>query len=185
MDNIVSGSEEPGRESLVVRGSLAFSPSDTFTGVLKFEASEVNVDGSLYQGHVAGRLGALPAPNEFVLDDRRAPEGLEDEFEDTETSGVTLTLDWDVGEHTVSSISSYAEVSFSKFVDLAATVPTFTTNTISEDFDQIAQEFRVLSPTGDAFEYSFGLMYIENNLETHQFFHAAPTHPPCARCCAV
>ena len=48
--------------------------------------------------------------------------------------------------NTVTSITSYAEVSFAKIVELAATIPTFTTNAISEDFDQVTQEFRVLSP---------------------------------------
>lgn len=174
MENGVSGADEPERDSLVVRGSLAFSISETLSGDLKIEASEVNVSGSLYQGHVAGPLGALPDPNEFVLDDLRYPSGTADEFEDTETSGVTLTFDWDVGEFTISSITAYADVSFSKLVDLAATVPTYTTNAISEDFDQFSQEFRVLSPTGSSFEYSFGLMYIENELATHQLFTLQP-----------
>ena len=174
MNNGVSGAEEPERDSFVLRGSLAFSPTDRLNGALKLEMSEVNVDGSLYQVSVAGPLGALSPPNEFVLDDRRFPEGIEDEFEDTETSNVTLSIGWDVGEHTVTSITSYAEVSFAKIVELAATIPTFTTNAISEDFDQVTQEFRVLSPTGGSFEYSFGAIYIENDMKTHQLFTLRP-----------
>ena len=98
MNNGVSGAEEPERDSFVLRGSLAFSPTESLNGALKLEMSEVNVDGSLYQVSVAGPLGALSPPNEFVLDDRRFPEGIEDEFEDTETSNVTLSIGWDVGE---------------------------------------------------------------------------------------
>lgn len=75
-----------------------------------------------------------------------------------------VTVDWQVGEHTVTSISAYAAYDYRDICDCDfAAIPLIQVDA-TEDYSQISQEFRLTSPVGDKFDYIVGLYYQETDL---------------------
>jgi iron complex outermembrane receptor protein len=70
-----------------------------------------------------------------------------------------VTVDWDIGEHRLTSITAYSAYDWSKitdgdFSDLDLVVARF-----NEDYEQYSQEIRWISPTGGKLDYVVGAYY--------------------------
>ncbi len=88
-------------------------------------------------------------------------------FSESESSGHSLEINWDIGEHTVTSISALREFEVNGFGDVDSQ-PTdafgFDQFGFSET-EQFTQELRLLSPVGERFSYVAGLFYFDQTVE--------------------
>jgi len=78
---------------------------------------------------------------------------------------ATVEFSYALGDHTLTSISSYAEsnlVSDYRSVGLSRTL--LVANTSIDDIEQFTQEVRITSPGGEAVDYQFGLYYFDKSL---------------------
>jgi len=87
------------------------------------------------------------------------------EFSNNEMDLGTVTVDWLLGEHTLTAITGYATYSYRDVCDCDfAAIPLIQVDA-TEDYDQFSQEIRIASPTGRKFEYIAGFYYHQSDLD--------------------
>ena len=116
-----------------------------------------------------------PSP-EFERDStRRVSTGVGDEdYYNHDWTLATLTIDHQLGEHTLTGIFSYWETETAWRLDVDGG-PDYLLNTdLRDEYDQTTAELRLLSPTGQALEYIVGAWYQKSDLYTQQFSPFSP-----------
>ncbi|WP_165954133.1 TonB-dependent receptor [Seongchinamella unica] len=163
-DNVVLDKEVGDWEQEGARGQLRFLPTDQLEVV------------------VAGDWGktSSEAPV-FTLESRPAYEtGKDEELDEVEFWGGALTLNYTTeSDYTVSSISAYRESEYYIFgdEDFTPVVDAFQT-VFDEDTDQFSQEFRIVSPQHDSYDWVAGIYYFESTVATERFLvFGAPVLP--------
>lgn len=93
-----------------------------------------------------------------------------------ETFNLALTMNYQLGDHTLTSVTGYNTYDTNDGFDLDATPFAIFNIDRREDFDQISQELRISSPSGQTFEYMAGFYYQRNELlfETDSYFGQLP-----------
>lgn len=87
------------------------------------------------------------------------------EFSDNESDVGSISLDWALGEHTITSITGIAKYEFRDTCDCDfAAIPLIQVDA-SEDYEQFSQELRITSPAGETLEYIAGFYYQDTDLE--------------------
>ena len=179
IDNITTGEEVDGNESWGVRGKLVFYPSDRVTATVFAELSEsestcCNATMRSVPANAAF-LGFLPAPAVLAGLDP-APDntkiGSDDlTADDSEAWNAGLRLSIDIGEHELLSVTAYNEWDYEVTRDVDGTafdlLALFTGGAASGglvqgggfDLESLSQEFRLISPASETFEYVAGLYY--------------------------
>lgn len=94
---------------------------------------------------------------------------------DNEWTGYNLSIDWDLGDTTFKSITSYYEFDFFQFFDYDATPLAIVSSAEGfpdgeTDFEQWSQEFRLTSAGDGPLTWLAGAMYAEDTNESLQSF---------------
>ena len=164
LTNTVRDVSEPKEEDFVIRATTALDVSESVEVISKVEFSKSDNAGT-----PAETLGPTELDSGF-LDQRKATDGtVSDDFDNTDAVNATLRINWDMGEHRITSITGYSKYNMDKVVDSdfssfgfpprPGVVGTVISSFFEEDFDQFSQEVRLASPTGQAAEYVVGLYY--------------------------
>lgn len=113
----------------------------------------VDNDGGVVLGQVAPGWAGLPGfPDKPELSNNSMDVG-------------TLTADWAIGDHTITSITGYAAYDYRDICDCDfAAVPLIQVDA-TEDYEQFSQEIRLTSPGGEKFDYIVGFYYHQSDLE--------------------
>ena len=85
---------------------------------------------------------------------------------DTEIYGFALEANWDIGDHTLTSLSAYRKWDFftNNDADLIP-LPFLAQNGSAVEQDQFSQEFRLASPTGNRLDYQAGLYLFTQTID--------------------
>jgi outer membrane receptor protein involved in Fe transport len=104
--------------------------------------------------------------NNFGLskDDGLAMSDRRDSNDDT-IENTVLTLTWDVGAGTVTSVTGYSTYEYIDDVDVDWLPLSFLARYDDHEFEQFSQEIRFTSDTGGRFDYTVGAYYDENELD--------------------
>jgi iron complex outermembrane recepter protein len=91
------------------------------------------------------------------------------EKDNTDTELVSVSVDWEIGEYTLTSITGYANYEYKQNRDGDYTPARLLEQYDKEDFDAWSQEIRLTSPLGvtflgQEFDYIVGLYYQDQNL---------------------
>jgi len=172
MKNATLNRDEPEREDFMVRGTLEFDISDDLVATLKAEVGEFDVTGrhieivnelgspafgGLTYGQIlTGAFGADPSVLNTAQDEVRSSNG---DFSNNELENFVLTLDWDIGELDLESITAFSTFEYDEFCDCDFTGASVFGAALQESFDQFSQEFRLTSPLGGTFDYIGGLYF--------------------------
>ncbi len=172
MTNPVGRDSEPARESWALRGSLEWDVNDNSLLYLKVEGFETDMNGRSNQLVFPGTFGGLTAdPDaEFRRDGLRRVStgtGIED-YDDSNSMAVTAQFDTGLGDHTLSIIAGHWELDYENYLDVDGVPENFLNTTLSEDYEQQSLEVRLLSPTGNTFEYIAGVLYHTSDTSTQQ-----------------
>ena len=174
IENITLSADEPERSDWTARATFEFDLSDNVMATLKYETGEFDVNGRHIE--IVGESPAVAGPfagleyNQILSvvfmqdssvsnveqDGLRSSNG---DFSDNETEVISLTLDWDIGEHQLKSITAYSDFEYDEFCDCDFTGATIFGAALQESFEQFSQEFRLSSPIRDDFDYILGLYY--------------------------
>lgn len=177
--NTYTGKDDGGVKSSAVRASLAWDASDTMEFNLKLETGSTDSEGRNNQPVSGGLFGLITTDSgmEYVADDvRRASAnfGGTEDYAEHDWTLVTLTMDKDIGEHTLTAIASHWDYDSEWYLDVDG-IPEFALNTqLADDYKQNSFELRLLSPTNQTFEYIVGAWYQNSDLTTHQSSPFAP-----------
>jgi len=90
--------------------------------------------------------------------------------------GATLNADLELGDHTLTSVSSLLDYKTREIVDVDFSGISFLDGTnLREDYRQFSQELRLASPGGEAFNYIAGVYYQHAKLDVQDFTLFNPT----------
>ncbi len=171
-------SDEPEEDRYVVRGTFEWDASADTMVTFKYETGDSETDGRSNQLVAPGLMTAIttdPSP-EFRDDDRRrVSTGVGDEdYYNHEWSLATLTIDHQLGDHTLTGIFNYWDTETAWRLDVDGG-PDYLLNTdLRDEYDQMTAEIRLLSPIEQTFEYIVGAWYQESDLHTQQFSPFSP-----------
>lgn len=176
MKNLTLNRDEPQRNEQTARLILTWKPTDKLDAALKYEHGSFDVTGRqieiindqpstlpspLFAGLTEGqilrtRLGQSASVLNNSLDYQRSSNG---DYSNNDTDNATMTINYQLGEHTLTSISSWLSYKYNEFCDCDFTGAPFFNVHSQEDYDQYSQELRLVSPAGKALEYIAGAYY--------------------------
>ena len=91
--------------------------------------------------------------------------GINPDSSDNDLDNGALTINWDVGGLTLTSVSGYSAYTYVDNCDCDWLPLQFISRDDDQDFEQWSQEFRITSPGGEFFDYVAGVYYDTSDLE--------------------
>ena len=168
---------EPNVDEYYFRGKLELDRGGPFAAELKLEYADFEMKGQ--PRDVFGAVGNYNAVFQgpfFVSTDPdfvREDNGYESK---NKVFGATLNADLEIGEHTLTSVSSRLDYKTREIVDVDFSGISFLDGTnLREDYRQFSQELRLASPGGEAFNYIAGVYYQHAKLDVQDFTLFNPT----------
>ena len=168
--NTVDGSDIGGSEDLTVRGSIRLTPDENLTLDLIGDYSDREANpATLAVADISDPSAISPfrkRPDfDQVLDDREFAIN-DPTFLNSETWGVTLLADWDLGGVTLNSVTSFRSYEFDGAQDSDSTALRLLNNDGTTDNEQFSQEIRLSSNGDGPFSWVVGGFYFS---EDNQF----------------
>lgn len=188
MENTFRGEDEPTSENNIARLSVSWNVSDKLSVDAKYSYSDFSMKGrnaelsdanGKYPGApFVGNMAQLVAPyGEFgVLDNKRNIGGTpgtvfdRDEME-SEANAFVLTVNYDWGNHVLTSITGYTDYDMFDANDNDVTPLDILAMHAEEDYEQFSQELRLTSPGGETLDYILGAYYQYDELNTTQMIN--------------
>lgn len=192
-ENTFTRQDEKQEEETIFRGSLLWEPGDNLRVLAKYEHADfddegrnVELDQSIVREDLIGTgvgvdyvsaldnfvglandvIGLQP-PVDYSGEDgelNRVRGGNNDYHENT-ADIFLLNIDYDIGEHTLTSVTGYLEYEFEQDCDCDFTSASIFNAPIDEEFEQFSQELRLTSPGGETIDYIVGAYYQTNELD--------------------
>lgn len=176
-ENTTLGRDEAQEEERVIRGTLAWKPTDNWNITLKVEDGsfdsdgrnievvrpvELPVDGAVPYANVLSALTGGTYTLDTQQDFKRQSNG---DFSYNNTENATLTIETDIGNHTLTSVTGYNAYDYRELCDCDFIgLPIFYIDSM-EDYEQFSQELRIASPTDGAISYIGGLFFQSSELK--------------------
>jgi len=135
----------------------------------KYETARFDVGGEANTVDQSGGWDALfevadPAYNGSDNYSRSASE----EHSNNNNESLTVTIDYDMGAYTLTSITGYSAYDYVDVQDIDFTPLQALTQNQKQEFDQWSQEIRLTSPLSDTFDFITGLYYQTSDLQHHR-----------------
>jgi iron complex outermembrane receptor protein len=172
VDNLIRNKDEPAAEQQALRGSLVYTPTDVVEVFAKLDYSSQEATGSSFQATeldgvwLGANLADVITPLEDgKLDDKTTFDSVNEESSDTETLNGVVRVDWDLDNFTVESVTGYSDYDTEFKADVDFSSVRLLENVVEEEFDQLSQEFRIVSPGGETLDYIAGLYLETQTLE--------------------
>lgn len=172
-ENTLSGNNGPLTDEYILRGQLLFEPTDNLEILLKAEKSENNRLGDSYaltQANplIAALTTAVDPLSNAAFDYVRSGPGTGAVFgvegDDTNAANYTGTINWDLGNFTLTSVTSHIEYDYEAARDADYSSLNFLVLKENQDYKAFGQELRITSPSSDTFEYIVGGFYSSEDL---------------------
>jgi iron complex outermembrane receptor protein len=172
--NVYDGEKVNDTDSYTIRGKLLWQATEGLELLLAADYSENECDcialsvRSILDGPRQEELLGYQAPLPPGKDQQDVNND-EGTYNDNTSSGYSLTANWDVGDHVLTSITAYREWKNESIVDfdrgdtnpLTLSFPSLPRT----DQDQVSQELRIASPSRDWGSYVLGLYYFEQDID--------------------
>lgn len=114
----------------------------------------------------AGEEFTIVKDNGYGLPGKTKPGiGINPEGSDNEVNNAVFTVNYAMGEHSITSITAYSGYSYVDGADVDWLPLQFIARDDDQEFSQFSQEIRIASPAGQFFEYVGGLYYEQSDLE--------------------
>ena len=178
IENTLAGAPDmPEREESMLRATFQFEPSDTFSAVLKGEVGNYDTTGG-----VPGKATTL-SPNHLALTQAVDPlaetsfdwvasmPATDDPlftgtFNDTNTETIGLTMNWDLNNAVLTSVSSYVGFDWEAKTNNDWTNLNVVAGPQRQDYSSYSQEFRLASTDNRTIEYLVGAYYLTEDYKT-------------------
>ena len=190
MENTTLNRDESADESRVVRATLVWQPDDLWDITLKAESGSFDSEGRnvevmnpVYHPDFLDNgtpiAGAVPYRNMlslltqggYLLEEnhnfKRQSNG---DYSYNNTENITLTIERDLGDHTITAISGYNAYDYKEHCDCDFTGGEGFNIISEEDYSQFSQELRIASSEDRKVSYIGGLFYQQSDLKFHDMF---------------
>ncbi|MCB1677305.1 MAG: TonB-dependent receptor, partial [Halioglobus sp.] len=186
--NVTIGGEQPSSEDWIGRIALLWTPRDDLSVNFKYQKADFEKTGrntmlSRCSPAVESVLASLGSAEDCRISDKRsvtAPFKTNDpergEQMDTTYDLYAMTVNWDIGEHTLTSVTGYSEYDYTDYFSIDTMPTDIAQALIAEEYWQFSQELRIASPVGERFEYIAGAYYQDTDLDVQwDLFVDVPT----------
>lgn len=153
VENTLQDRDEAKGDRSLIRGIGVWDVSDTFSATGKIEYAKTDMDGHPF---VTAQLGES-------YDYERATTF--DDYDEQETLNASISLDFDIGEFVLRSITGYTDLESENFVDSDFSAPPLLGSSFFDDMKQFSQEFRLISPGTERLNYVVGLFYLNRDTD--------------------
>ena len=153
------GGDDGERKSWFGRASFLIDAGGPLDVSFKIEGGKVDLTGSAVE-----RLEA-PTDPDLIRTTNGYPGFVGRDFDNTDNVNAVMTANLDLGDHVLTSISGYSKYKFRKRLDSDFGPANGIASGFEEDFDQISQEIRLVSPTTKPLEYIVGAYYHKNDYD--------------------
>lgn len=150
--NLATGNKDPRQDLFSVRGLLAWEPNDRLEVVAKFQFDDMRVDGRAMAGFPAN----LTKDQAIKLEKSASGLGGQTDHDYQKGYHGAITATVDLGGLTLVSVSGYEEYRSNSWAAAGHADPVNFATVFREEFQQLSQEVRLLSPTGQTFEWIVG-----------------------------
>ena len=179
--NTFNGADEPQRDDLAIRGTVRWEPSDRLDITLKLERDVFDTIGrqiEVIEDNPA--LAGFPFPGATyaqILAGLGHPGGISDvgqnysrsadggDFSNNELDSHALTINYQVGENTLTAVSGYVSYDFLEICDCDYTAAPVFNVLLDEEYEQFSQEIRLTSPGGEKVDWIVGGFYQTGDLD--------------------
>lgn len=180
IENTLLNRDEPQREERAIRGTLVWDVTDSFDITLKAERDTFDVkgrqieivqeqprgDGVVYS-QILANLSQNPALLDGDLDYKRQSDS--PEFSDNTIDNLTVTMNYDAGFATLTSVTGSVRYKFDENCDCDFTGGDIFNIESGEEYRQFSQELRLVSPGGDTVDWIAGVFYQSNELDYNEY----------------
>ncbi|WP_409432267.1 TonB-dependent receptor [Litorimonas sp. RW-G-Af-16] len=174
MENLTLNREEMQNDDVTLRGQLEVDVTEDITARFKAEYSEFDNIGRYIEitgeqpaqaGPFAGLTYSQILRNAFgqdvsVLnteqDNRRSSNG---DFSFNQNEAYQMSIDWALGDFTLQSNTAYTAMAYQEQCDCDFTGANIFFARLDESYDQLSQEFRLISPAGERLDYIVGAYF--------------------------
>jgi len=178
--NSFTDRDEPSKDDLAIRASFLWTPSDDIEILFKAEQDNFDVTGRQIEiirddpalagapipgatfAQILGVLGHPGAITETNIDFERQAD--DDEYGNNKLNNMTLRADFDFDGYTFTSISGLVSYEFEENCDCDYVAAPIFDAYIEEEYDQFSQEFRVISPLTNNFDWVGGVFFQTSEL---------------------
>ncbi len=183
LKNRANGKNDPRLRQELARGSLLWVPNDKLDVMFRLEYASSEMKGGINTAGPANT--APPHVDDRYSSDPYGPSGAP-EVNGVDALNGSITANYQLGDHTLTSITGYSKFDRYPINGYDETNPSggpttpginnIFQNGFPEDFEQVSQEFRLLSPTGQKLEYVLGAYYDTSDWNLRQnIFYALPS----------
>ncbi|WP_339861660.1 TonB-dependent receptor [Paremcibacter congregatus] len=174
MENQTLNRDEPQEEDWALRGTMVADLSDNLEMTFKLEHSRFdtlgrNIEianelpsvipsfgGLTYSQILVGVFGADASVLNNIRDDKRHSNG---DFSNNKSTEAVMTLNYRMGEHTLTSITGYSNFNYDQNCDCDFTGADVFDLPMTEKYKQFSQEIRLVSPGGEKIDYILGAYF--------------------------
>lgn len=185
IENRLEGEDEYETDYVGVRAQLLWEPTDDFDATLKLEGLRNDINGGnivfnkLGTNALSNRARAAaggPGKAQEWPAFWRTSRSLRPDYNDTKTANSVLTLNWDVADWKLTSISSYQGIVADQAIDTDVSALELLDAHQSERSNQFFQELRAVGTVGDKLDVVTGVTYMKTKLKITQlvFYNGAP-----------
>jgi len=104
--------------------------------------------------------------NNLGQDGKTNTIGKNPDSSENDVDNFAMNIDWDIGEHTLTSVTGWSAYDSTDGVDVDWLPVQFISRDDDSEFEQFSQEFRLTSPGGEFFDYVVGAYYEESTLKS-------------------
>ncbi|MDN3641038.1 TonB-dependent receptor [Simiduia curdlanivorans] len=186
IENQLQDRDEPNREERAIRGTITWDVTESFDVTLKAERDTFDVKGrqieivkelprgdGVQYGQILAQLTGDPRMMDNELDFVRQADSAE--YSDNTVDNVTITANYDAGFATLTSVTGWAGYEFSENCDCDFTGADVFNIESNEEYRQVSQEFRLVSPGGETVDWIAGVFYQDNTLDYNEATYFSET----------
>jgi iron complex outermembrane receptor protein len=181
-ENTTNGKDESELDHQIFRANFQWDATDDLSVNLKVENAQFDTvgrftevvspvtdgaPGSLdYGTQLENTAAAFGQPGVVVdtkQDFKRQSNG---DLEETELDNITLTVNYNMNDFTLTSVTSSVSYDYYQQCDCDFTDVVIIETAGDEDYDQFSQEFRLASPEGETVDYIVGAYYSEYDIDS-------------------
>ena len=180
--NLATGHDSPLYKNDAIRAVVVWEPTSTLdlTGLVQHFIGHnsrnptefVQTDGTPeFLAALAGFPGTIDSNLDWVASSSTPYSGGE-QHERLRVDKYALTTNLALGEHTLTSVTAYSDYSSKALSDPDYLPGDYLHQDTLETGHQFTQELRLVSPSGERFEYLFGGLYLNGTLDNSTAFFA-------------
>ena len=179
IENIITGEDDVSKEELVGRASLVWDASENVEVMFQYQYGKIEHEGGNNQyskcvaplSNIFAGISGDDCTANYQRTGTATKHGVNVESKETNFDTYALTVNWAVGENTITSLTGIASYDYRDLQDgdrspIESTLPEF-----AEDYEQWTQELRLTSPQGEKHDYILGLFFMDKEQATDYTVH--------------